>query len=80
MIDIKLKKEYLTGRNIFVATGDDSEFFCRECMKSISKGFVCENDRDKIWCEKCHAEESMSDCPHDSIGEHKHIKFKRDFI
>jgi hypothetical protein len=89
MISLTLESDdYNKGKMHWIAEGDDSEFFCSKCFKSIDKGYWCENKKRKLvdgkiifknalFCDKCQSEFKMIRCPHDAEGHHEHIRFIR---
>jgi len=67
-----------TDSKIFVAYGENEDFFCRNCTRTIERqGFLCEMNDQVMLCEECQDKYNMRNCRHDKIGEHKHLKFWR---
>jgi len=52
----------------------EEQFVCSKCGKSLTQGYVCENDHKIILCEDCQTDYPMNRCRH-KTGEHAHIKW-----
>lgn len=77
MIELELKVDGMTNRKFFAAHGEDIEFICKKCDKPVSEGFVCENNKALVLCQKCQDKFDMMRCEHDKWGQHQHTKFQR---
>lgn len=75
MINLELKVDGMTNRKFWEAAGKDEDFKCHQCLKEISEGFMCENNRELILCQECQDNFKMSKCKHNKLNEHIHIKF-----
>lgn len=70
------KIDAINSRHFFVASAQNkTDFKCSQCLKEIEEGFVCENNRNLVLCNKCQEDFQMQHCRHNKIGEHKHIKW-----
>lgn len=73
-LNIELKKDEF-NRMFWVATGQEGDFFCHTCTKSIDEGYICESNNQIVECTDCMDKNDMQGCKHNKIGEHKHIKW-----
>ena len=81
VLRLQFKKDEF-NRPMWLATSSDkdnpdTDFFCRECTRTISSGYICENKSDKVQCKDCQLKDDMMNCKHDDVGEHRHIKWVR---
>ena len=61
-----------------MAKSNISPITCHFCSKTLTEGFVCENDMSFILCQACNDGYNFLKCKHDSEGVHKHIKWYLD--